>query len=81
MVGSSHFAKSCPTCGRLVHIQVRYMGRELNCGHCNGQFVAYHDDRAADDRAATEDSLSSLGSPTNLMQRAEELLNSLDDVA
>ena len=75
MVGSSHFVKSCPTCGRLVHIQVRYMGRELNCGHCNGQFIAYHDDRAA-----SEDSVARLDS-ANLMQRADELLNSLDDVA
>ena len=74
MVGSSHFVKSCPTCGRTLQIQVRYIGREVNCGHCDGRFLAFHDDLA-------ENTLSGLDSPSDAMQRAEELLNSLDDVA
>lgn len=77
MVGSSHFVKSCPTCGRLVQIQVQYMGRGVNCGHCHGRFVAYLDDVAA----TGQSTLASLGSSSELMQRADELLNSLDDVA
>ena len=77
MVGSSHFVKTCPTCGRLVQIQVQYMGREVSCGHCNGPFVAYMEE----DEAAERASLANLGSTKNLMQRADELLNSLDDVA
>lgn len=75
MVGSSHFVKSCPTCGRTLQIQVRYMGREVSCGHCHGRFVAFHDDL---DHNST---LADLSGTTDSLQRANELLNSLDDVA
>ena len=74
MVGSSHFVKSCPTCGRTLQVQVRYMGREVTCGHCHGRFLAFHDDLARDESAG-------LGRNRDVMQRAKELLNSLDDVA
>jgi len=46
VVGSSHFVKSCPTCGRTLQVQVRYLGREVTCGHCHGRFLAFHDDLA-----------------------------------
>ena len=74
MVGSAHFVKSCPTCGRKLQIQVHYIGREVNCGHCHGRFLAFHNDLA-------EDTLAGLGGTTDAMQRAEELLNSLDEFA
>ena len=75
MVGSSHFVKSCPTCGRTLQVQVRYMGREVTCGHCHGRFFAFHDDLAQDESTAAQSATS------DVMQRANELLNSLDDVA
>lgn len=74
VVGSSHFVKTCPTCGRTLQIQVCYMGREVTCGHCQGRFLAFHDDLAS---GAVQD----LVQPTDVMARANELLNSLDDVA
>lgn len=72
VVGSSHFVKACPTCGRTLQIQVRYMGREVSCGHCQGRFLAFHNDLA-------HETLADLHQPVNVMQRADELLNSIDD--
>jgi hypothetical protein len=74
MVGSSHFVKPCPICGRTLQIQVRYIGREVSCGHCHGRFLAYHGEMARDASAT-------FGKATDALQRADELLNSLDDVA
>ncbi len=73
MVGSSHFTKSCPTCGRSVRINVHYLGREVGCGHCNGTFVA------TDNEAAYVDTDSTASLP-DVMQRADELLSVLENV-
>lgn len=34
------FVQNCPTCGRRMQIQVRYLGMTLSCPHCQNSFVA-----------------------------------------
>ena len=36
-----YFIQECPTCGRSLQIRVGYLGRQVVCQHCNGQFQAY----------------------------------------
>ena len=40
----SHFIVDCPNCGRPVELHSRYIGHELACGHCRGEFIVYDDD-------------------------------------
>jgi DNA-directed RNA polymerase subunit RPC12/RpoP len=42
----NYFVQSCPTCGRSLRIQIKYLGRQVSCRHCNGQFRAEHDEDA-----------------------------------
>ena len=71
MVGTTHFVKSCPTCGRTLQIQIQYMGKRVTCGHCNGQFLAYYDDLAESAHSTTADK-------DDVMRRVDELLSSFD---
>ena len=63
MSGAVHFIQQCPTCGRRLQVQLQYMGRQLNCEHCHGTFVA----------GAHQDD-----GPESPMDRASQLLASLD---
>ena len=40
MDSQATFVQACPTCGRRLRIQVRYLGMKLTCQHCNGRFIA-----------------------------------------
>ena len=40
MTGTPFFAKPCPTCGRMAQIKVSYLGRQVQCQHCGGEFKA-----------------------------------------
>ena len=70
MVGTSHFVKSCPTCGRTLQIQIQYMGKRVTCGHCHGQFLAYYDDLDGNELTISD--------KDDVMRRVDELLSSLD---
>ena len=35
-----YFVQGCPICGRRLNIRIEYLGRQLVCRHCGGQFVA-----------------------------------------
>jgi|YNPBryunderm2012_1023409.scaffolds.fasta_scaffold04083_5 hypothetical protein len=68
MAGATYYIQSCPICGRRLQIRVEYLGKQVSCRHCGGQFVA------ADSPMRRADS----GQPTSdLLQRAEQLLNAL----
>ncbi|MDO4628138.1 MAG: zf-TFIIB domain-containing protein [Planctomycetia bacterium] len=40
MESKGFYIQKCPTCGRRMQIQVRYLGMTLTCPHCQGRFVA-----------------------------------------
>ncbi|MBI3839540.1 MAG: hypothetical protein HY288_16595 [Planctomycetia bacterium] len=68
MSRSTYFVQECPTCGRSLQVRVEYLGRQVVCQHCRGNFEAC--DPAS---AAYPPSKSGL----NLLRRADELLDSI----
>jgi hypothetical protein len=36
----TYFVQECPVCGRHLEIRVAYLGKQVVCQHCNGQFQA-----------------------------------------
>jgi len=42
----SYFVQLCPTCGRSLRIQLKYLGKSVGCRHCNGRFRAEHDENS-----------------------------------
>ena len=40
MMQTTFFVKECPTCGRKLQVRIEYLGREMMCNHCGGDFVA-----------------------------------------
>jgi DNA-directed RNA polymerase subunit RPC12/RpoP len=40
MSKSAYFIQECPTCGRSLQVRVEYLGRQVVCQHCRGQFLA-----------------------------------------
>ncbi len=66
-----YFIQECPTCGRSLQIRVGYLGRQVVCQHCNGQFQAY------DEGAGVPPPPSASESGTALMRRADELLDAV----
>jgi len=64
-----YFIQECPTCGRSLHVRVAYMGKQVMCQHCEGQFLAC-------DPASGAPAPSEL-SGTRLLERADELLESV----
>ena len=70
MPQSTFFVKACPTCSRKLQVRVEYLGREMVCNHCGGDFVAgdasEHEPECID--ASTED----------ILLRADELLEDTD---
>lgn len=61
-----YFIQECPVCGRPVQVRVVYLGRQVNCQHCGGQFVA--SDPADYRNQAME-------ARTGLLDRAQQLLD------
>lgn len=66
MSGSIYFIRECPICGRRVHIRIEYLGRQVMCRHCRGQFLA-EDPTNGNSCSASE----------NILHRAEELLKNV----
>lgn len=65
MVSTVYFLQNCPICGRPAEIRVSYLGRQVTCSHCRGEFLAR-------DPASQEADLPTLGN--ELLRRADELL-------
>ena len=40
MTQTTFFVKECPTCGRNLQVRIEYLGRDMMCNHCGGDFVA-----------------------------------------
>ena len=40
MTQTTFFVKECPTCGRKLQVRIEYLGREMMCNHCGGDFIA-----------------------------------------
>ena len=68
MPNSTYFCQECPTCGRQLQIRVEYLGKQVVCQHCGGRLVAT-------DPATVR--LESAHDANHLLQRADELLESL----
>lgn len=63
---ATFFVQECPTCGRRLRVCVEYLGRNIQCRHCSGEFVAHdRENSGGSDRHSFE-----------LMQRVNELLTS-----
>ena len=41
MTHTTFFVKECPTCGRKLQVRIEYLGREMMCNHCGGDFIAH----------------------------------------
>lgn len=69
MSRKTYFHQECPTCGRTLQVRVEYLGRNIACQHCGGQFEACDPD-------------SNVYPPSQsgiaLLRRAEELLNAAE---
>ncbi|MCR9119461.1 MAG: hypothetical protein NXI22_21220 [bacterium] len=64
MSNRSYFAQDCPTCGRVLHVQVNFLGKKVVCGHCRGDLIATDPANRLDIQPAA-----------GLMSRAKELLD------
>jgi DNA-directed RNA polymerase subunit RPC12/RpoP len=73
MPNTTYFVQECPTCGRSLHVRVEYLGREVRCQHCRGQFVAW-DEQGAPPMELPPPSSSGSLSGIHLLRRADELL-------
>ena len=65
MASSTYFVQECPTCGRNLQVRVEYLGKEVVCQHCDGNFEAC--DPASSSYPPSESGIA-------LLRRAEELL-------
>ncbi len=65
MSHTTFFVKECPTCGRKLQVRIEYLGREMMCNHCGGDFVA-------DDTITTTDEYESGDA---IIARIDELLS------
>ena len=66
MTQTTFFVKECPTCGRKLQVRLEYLGREMMCNHCGGDFIA-------------DESTSPKPSPESneaIIARVDELLDS-----
>jgi len=64
---STYFSQPCPTCGRMLQVRLQYLGKQIVCRHCHGEF------EACDPESATYPPASS---GINLMKRVDQLLDS-----
>ncbi len=61
----TYFVQECPTCGRLVQVRLAYLGRQVKCQHCCGEFTA----RDPSNKSSADDS--------TIIERADALLELL----
>ncbi len=70
MASASYFVQDCPVCGRRLQIRLAYLGRNVVCKHCEGEFEACDPDSDIEPAG-----LSGLA----LIARADELLQEEDE--
>jgi hypothetical protein len=58
MALGTYFIRSCPTCGRQLNVRVELLGREVECVHCLGTFIANEESEAAPDDQRIEQILA-----------------------
>ena len=68
-MAGAFFVQPCPICGRQLEVRVRFLGKQVACRHCHGQFEA-RDPELPDYDPATV-------GPSDL-QRADQLLSQLN---
>jgi hypothetical protein len=71
MAGSIYFMQECPTCNRSLRVRVEYLGRQVVCQHCSAQF------EACDPQSGE---YPPEGSSIHIMNRAEQLLESVNEM-
>ena len=64
MSNATFFLQECPTCGRRLQVRVKYLGRDLECPHCSGRFLAR--DPSIPIRSLEDDK--------SILEKADELL-------
>ena len=69
MSSPTYFMQECPTCHRSLRVRVQYLGRQVVCQHCKVQFEACD---------PTSRAYPPEGSSIKLLDRAEQLLDSVD---
>jgi DNA-directed RNA polymerase subunit RPC12/RpoP len=69
MANSTYFVQECPTCGRRLQIRVEYLGKRLQCQHCQGQLIAADPANGRLGAAVPGDAL---------LRRADQLLDSVE---
>jgi hypothetical protein len=68
MPSSLFFRQNCPACGRGLQVRVNYLGKPVQCQHCQADFVA------CQPGSPTAPSESGLG----LLARADELIKAVE---
>ena len=71
MTVATYYVQDCPICGRRLQVRVSYLGRNVVCRHCEGEFEA-----CDPESGKVPASLSGLA----LIRRADELLQEADHV-
>jgi endogenous inhibitor of DNA gyrase (YacG/DUF329 family) len=64
------FTQSCPTCGRRIQYRLSLLGQQVQCPHCQSEFVA------AEQREGSSQNLAPKQIPPvdSLMERVERVL-------
>lgn len=70
MASGTFFIRSCPTCGRHLEVRVELLGREVECVHCGGTFMANEEDEGAFDDQRIE----------QILARAQQYIQSLESL-
>ncbi|MHB9077846.1 MAG: response regulator [Pirellulaceae bacterium] len=68
MSRATFFIRECPTCGRRLQIRVEYLGRTVQCKHCEAKFEA----------SDPSTSSAPVEPGATLLDRANQLLESYD---
>ena len=66
MLRFPYFVQECPICGRSAEVRVVYLGSQVRCRHCRGQFTAF-------DPSGRPEAPAVRGN--RLLHRAEQLLD------
>ena len=72
MVSTVHYLQNCPICGRPAEIRVAYLGKQVTCSHCRGEFLAQDPAALGADSPTLAD---------ELLKRADELLRTAPRLA
>jgi hypothetical protein len=68
MPSSLFFRQNCPACGRGLQVRVHYLGKPVQCQHCQADFIAC---QPGDEGEASKSGLA-------LIARADELLKAVE---